>query len=343
MQCHIIGQLQDRNPVIAGESPLAIAVKPVDAASIKEARRRLAGLARLTPLIPLDAAPDDKTVTLKLESLQPIGCFKIRPIGNAVLAKERSSLARGIYTTSSGNSALGVAWMARRLGLAATAVVPENAPPMKLEGLRRLGAHIEMRSMAEWWRAIETGSLEGQAGSYIDAVRDPAAIAGDATIGVEILEQAPAVEAILVPFGGGGLACGIACAMRAFSRGVKIIACELERAAPLTAARAAGAPVSIGYDAGFVSGVGFGRVLPEMWPLAAELIDEVITVTLADVGRAIKLLAQSSHIVAEGAGALPVAAALCGRYAERNVCAVVSGGNLDASLLAAALEDRLPL
>jgi threonine dehydratase len=123
---------------------------------------------------------------------------------------------------------------------------------------------------------------------------------------------------------------------------VKVIACELERAAPLAAARAAGAPVSIDYDAGFVSGVGFGRVLPEMWPLAQELIDEVITVSLADVGRAIKLLAQSSHIVAEGAGALPVAAALSGRYAERNVCAVVSGGNLDASLLAAALEDRLP-
>jgi threonine dehydratase len=208
-----------------------IAVKPVDAASIEEARRRLDGLSRITPLIPLDAAPENKTVTLKLESLQPIGCFKIRPIGNAVLARERSSLARGIYTTSSGNSALGVAWMARRLGVAATAVVPENAPPMKLEGLRRLGARIDMRSMAEWWRAIETGSLEGQAGSYIDAVRDPAAIAGDATIGVEILLQAPAVEAILVPFGGGGLACGIACAMRALSRRVKIIACELERGA----------------------------------------------------------------------------------------------------------------
>lgn len=322
---------------------MPITVKPVDAAAIEDARMRLAGLSRITPLIPLDAAPENKTITLKLECLQPIGCFKIRPIGNAVLAKERSSLAHGIYTTSAGNSALGVAWMARRLGLAATAIVPENAPPIKLEGLRRLGARIDMRSMAEWWRAIETGSLEGHAGSYIDAVRDPAAIAGDATIGVEILLQAPGVEAILVPFGGGGLACGIACAMRALSRRVKIIACELERAAPLTAARAAGAPVSIDYDAGFVSGVGFGRVLPEMWPLTEDLIDEVITVPLADVAHAIKLLAESSHIVAEGAGALPVAAALSGRYAERNVCAVVSGGNLDAALLAAALEDRLPV
>jgi threonine dehydratase len=322
---------------------VSFGIKPVDAAAIEAARRRLAGLSRTTPLIPLDAAPESKIVTLKLECLQPIGCFKIRPIGSAVLAKERSTLARGIYTTSSGNSALAVAWMARRLGIAATAVVPENAPPVKLEGLRRLGARIDMRSMAEWWHAIETGSLEGQAGSYIDAVRDPAAIAGDATIGVEILLQAPEVEAILVPFGGGGLACGIACAIRALSPRVRIIACELERAAPLTAARAAGAPVSIDYDAGFVSGVGFGRVLPEMWPLTQELIDEVITVPLADVARAIKLLAESSHIVAEGAGALPVAAALSSRYAERNVCAVVSGGNLDAALLAAALEDRLPV
>src|ERR1700734_541700 len=222
---------------------------------------RLAGLSRITPLIPLDAAPENKTITLKLECLQPIGCFKIRPIGNAVLAKERSSLARGIYTASAGNSALGVAWMARRLGLAATAIV--------------------------------TGSLEGQAGTYIDAVRDPAAIAGDATIAVEILLQAPGVQAILVPFGGGGPPCGTPCAMRALSRRVKIIACELERAAPLTAARAAGAPISIDYDAGFVSGVGFGRVLPEMWPLTEDLIDEVITVPLADVARAIKLLAEA--------------------------------------------------
>ena len=137
---------------------MPITVKPVDAAAIEEARRRLAGLSRITPLIPLETALENKAVTLKLECLQPIGCFKIRPIGNAVLAKERSSLARGIYTTSSGNSALGVAWMARRLGLAATAVVPENAPPVKLAGLRRLGARIDMRSMAEWWRAIETGA-----------------------------------------------------------------------------------------------------------------------------------------------------------------------------------------
>jgi threonine dehydratase len=327
----------------SGEPFVPIIVKPVDAATIEEARKRLAGLSRITPLIPFDAGPENKTVTLKLECLQPIGCFKIRPIGNAVLAKERSSLDRGIYTTSSGNSALAVAWMARRLGIGATAVVPENAPPLKLEGLRRLGARIDMRSMAEWWRAIETGTLEGHAGSYIDAVRDPAAIAGDATIGVEILLQCPDVEAILVPFGGGGLACGIGCAIRALSPHVRIIACELERAAPLTAARAAGRPVAIEYDAGFVSGVGFGRVLPEMWPLTEELIDEVITVPLGDVARAIKLLAAGTHVVAEGAGALPVAAALSGRYAERNVCAVVSGGNLDAALLAAALEDRLPV
>ena len=208
-----------------------------------------------------------KTIRLKLENLQPIGSFKIRPIANAVLSSSRADLNAGIYTTSSGNSALGVAWMARRLGVNATAVVPANAPEAKLEKLRRLGARIEVRADDAWWRAIETGTLDDQTGAYIDAVRDPAALAGDATIGVEILEQWPDVEAILIPFGGGGLGCGIACAVRALRPEVKIIACELASAHPLQSAFAAGAPVPTAHDAGFVSGVGYASVLPEMWPL----------------------------------------------------------------------------
>ncbi len=131
------------------------------------------------------------------------------------LREPPADLRSGIYTTSTGNSALGVAWMARRLGIAATAIVPANAPEAKLEKLRRLGTRIDMRPVEEWWHAIESGTLEDQEGLYIDAVRDPASLAGDATIGLEILEQSPDVEAILIPFGGGGLACGIACAVRA--------------------------------------------------------------------------------------------------------------------------------
>jgi threonine dehydratase len=317
-------------------------VKPVAMAQIEAARARLQGLALVSPLVPCGAAPPGKTVFLKLENLQPIGSFKIRPIGNAVLARAPAELTSGIYTTSTGNSALGVAWMARRLGIAATAVVPENAAAGKIAKLTRLGARIDMRTIEEWWRAIETGALAGQEGLYIDAVRDPASLAGDATIGLEILEQSPDIEAILIPFGGGGLACGIACAVRALNPRVKIIACELASAHPLAAAFAAGGPTETPHAPGFVSGVGFGTVLPEMWPLLKCMIDEVISVSLADVAAAIKTMVEHNRVVAEGAGAVSVAAALSGRYAAAKVCAVVSGGNLDTAMLATILEGRVP-
>jgi len=317
-------------------------VKPVAMPQIEAARARLEGLSLVSPLVACDASPAGKKVFLKLENLQPIGSFKIRPIGSAVLARAPADLSPGIYTTSTGNSALGLAWMARRLGIAATAVVPVNAPEAKLEKLRRLGARIDVRPIAEWWRAIQTGALDGQEGVYIDAVRDPASLAGDATIGLEILAQAPDIEAILIPFGGGGLSCGIACAVRAIRRDVKIIACELASAHPVKAAFDAGAPTETQHEPGFVSGVGFSSVLPEMWPLVKTMIDDVITVSLTEVAAAIKTLVEHNRVVAEGAGAVSVAAALSGRYAETKVCAVVSGGNLDSSMLATILAGRTP-
>jgi threonine dehydratase len=309
---------------------------------INAARDRIAGLSMISPLVCCDLAPRGKTIRLKLENLQPIGSFKIRPIANAVLSRNHAELNSGIYTTSSGNSALGVAWMARRLGISATAVVPANAPQAKLENLRRLGARIEVRANDVWWRAIQAGALDDQEGAYIDAVRDPASLAGDATIGVEILEQWPDVEAILIPFGGGGLACGIACAVRAMRPEVKIIACELASAHPLQSAFAAGAPTPTAHDAGFVSGVGYGSVLPEMWPLLRAMVDEVITAPLAQVAHAVRLLASNNRIVTEGAGALSVAAALAAQYSQSNVCAVVSGGNIDGEVFAAILQGRMP-
>jgi threonine dehydratase len=317
-------------------------VKQVDIGQINAARARIEALSMVTPLVGCELAPPGKTLRLKLENLQTIGSFKTRPIANAVLSKDPRELRDGLYTSSSGNSGLGVAWMARRLGVPATAVVPANAPPSKLEKLRLLGARIEILSNEAWWRAIEAGTLAERNGAYIDAVRDPASLAGDATIGVEILEQWPEVEAILVPFGGGGIACGIASAVRALKPAVKVIACELASANPLQSAFAAGRPVAIPHDAGFVSGIGYGQVLPEMWPLARSLIDGVITVTLAQVARAIRLLAENNRIVAEGAGAVSVAAALTGEYSGLNVCAVISGGNIDSDVFAAILEDRLP-
>src|SRR5579863_9183147 len=277
------------------DMPLFDAVTPVGMTQIAAARARIAGLCVGTPLVGCDIAPQGKTIRLKLENLQPIGSFKVRPIANAVLSRDRAQLNAGLYTSSSGNSALGVAWMARRLGVSATAVVPANAPEAKLGKLRRMGARIEVRANDVWWRAIEAGALDDQEGVYIDAVRDPASLAGDATIGVEILEQWPEVQAIFIPFGGGGLCCGIACAVRALRPEVKIIACELAGAHPLQSAFAAGAPTPTAHETGFVSGVGYASVLPEMWPLLRAMVDEVVTVSLARVAQTIKLLAENNR------------------------------------------------
>ncbi len=317
-------------------------IGPVGLAEIRAAQARLGPVALRSPLIPCLAAETRCEMHLKLESLQPTGSFKVRPVGNAVLARSRDSLGAGLYTVSSGNSALAVAYLARRLGIPASAVVSAGAPRAKLDGLRSLGARIVELPFDAWWRAIETGGVAGESGTYIDAARDPAAIAGDGSVGVEILEQLPQVEAIFTPFGGGALACGIACAVRALNPAVRVIACELETAQPFSAALQAGKVVTTDAHAGFVSGVGFHSILPEMWPLAREVIDGAIAVSLAEVAAAIALLAGRNKVIAEGAGAIPVAAALSGRHAFRRVCAVVSGGNLDVGKLCTILDGRMP-
>jgi threonine dehydratase len=314
--------------------------EPAPLADIERARARLAEVALRTPIVRCEPAPAGKRIHLKLENLQSVGSFKVRPIGNAVLSRPSPELTGGIYTASSGNSAVAVAWMAKHVGVAATAVVPHDAPQAKLEQLRRLDARIVELPFAEWWKVIETGGHDQVPGLYIDAVRDPAAFAGNGTLGLEILEDLNDIDAIFVPFGGGGLACGIASAVRALRPEVKIIACELETAKPFTEARKAGKPVTNSYDSGFVSGVGYGTVLPELWPLNDALIDDSITVSLHEVAAAIKLMAERNRIIAEGAGAIPVAAALSGRYEFERVCAVVSGGNLDKDVLLRILSTK---
>ncbi len=279
------------------------------------------------------ASTASKRVHLKLENLQPAGSFKLRPIGNAILSRPPDALSAGVHTYSSGNSAVAMAWMAKRVGITATAVVPEGAPESKLALLRTLDARIVAQPFAQWWSAVTSGHHPQFGSVYIDAVRDPAALAGSGTIALEILEDLPDVDAIFVPFGGGGLACGIANAVRALRPAVKIIVCELETAHPFKSARAAGGPVDAPCDPGFVTGVGFGSVLAEMWPVASRLIDDTLTVSLSEVVAAIRLMAEKNKVIAEGAGAIPVAAALSDRHRFRNVCAVVSGGNLDSALL----------
>lgn len=312
-------------------------------AEVDAADARLADVGLVSPLVQSSISPADRRIHFKLENMQPVGCFKIRPIGNAVLSKPLSQLQHGVYTASSGNSAVALAWTARRIGVPATAIVPPNAPPSKLEKLRQFGARIQVVPQDEWWRVIAEGGHSAHGGRYIDAVRDPAALAGNATLGREILRDLPDVEAIFVPFGGGGLACGIACAVREHAPQVRIIACELESAQPAKAALAAGRPITVPADAYFVSGVGYHTVLPEMWPLASRLIDDVVTVSIAEVAGAIRLLAEQHHVIAEGAGAVPVAAALSGRYPFSRVCAVISGGNIDSHVLSEILSGRIPI
>ena len=240
-------------------------------------------------------ATADKRIHLKLENLQPAGSFKLRPIGNAILSRPPGALAAGVHTYSSGNSAVAMAWMAMRVGITATAVVPEGAPESKLALLRALDARIVAQPFAQWWSAVTSGHHPQFDSVYIDAVRDPAALAGSGTIALEILEDLPDVDAIFVPFGGGGLACGIANAVRALRPAVKVIVCELETAHPFKSARAAGGPVDAPCDPGFVTGVGFGSVLAEMWPVASRLIDDTLTVSLSEVVAAIRLMAEEEQ------------------------------------------------
>jgi threonine dehydratase len=296
-----------------------------------------------SPVVALQAAPARLQIFLKLENLQPVASFKLRPVGNAVLSRPPAALAQGIYTCSSGNSGVALAWMAQRLGIAATVIVlAQQTPQAKLARLQALGARILPEPLARWWQTIETRGHPQVVGEYIDAVRDPAALAGNGTLALEILEQVPDVEAVLVPFGGGALACGIASALRALRPAVKVIACELDTAQPFSAALRAGQPVTTTSAPGFVNGVGFASLLPEMWPLSRELIDGTLTVSLAEVAAAIRALAQGNKVIAEGAGAISVAAALAARHPFKRVCAVVSGGNLDPEVLTTILAGRVP-
>lgn len=310
----------------------------VGTAEIESARARLGGVVVRTPVVACAAAAADKRVHLKLENLQPSGSFKLRPIANAILTKPPGTLSAGVHTFSSGNSAVAMAWMANRIGTSATAVVPEGAAESKLELLRALGARIVTQPFAQWWSAVTSGHHPQFDSVYIDAVRDPAAFAANGTIALEICEDLPDVDAIFVPFGGGGLACGIANALRALRPAVKVIACELETAHPLQSARAAGGPIDSPCEPGFVTGVGFGSILAEMWPVTSRLIDDIVTVSLSEVAAAIRLMAAGNKVIAEGAGAIAVAAALSNRHRFGNVCAVVSGGNLDLALLAKILR-----
>ena len=297
---------------------------------IEAARGRIASTIVRTPLIRLQH-DGDAEIFLKLENLQPIGSFKLRGAGNALALAD----AEALWTASAGNMAQAVAWHARKRSLPCTAVVPETAPRTKLDAIERLGAEAVKVPFATWLEVFRTRSYPGMKGLFVHPFSDEAVMAGNGTIGLEILEDLPDVEAVVIPYGGGGLSCGIASALRALVPDCRVYACEVETAAPLAASLAAGEPVEVEHVPSFVDGIGAPTVFPEMFELARQLLDGSLVVGLDEIAAAIRLLVERNRVVAEGAGAAAVAAALPRR--GKTVC-VVSGGNIETAVLREILE-----
>ena len=306
-------------------------------AAIEAAVARVAGFAVRTPLLQLHHEGRGR-IYLKLENLQPIGSFKLRGAANAMGIADEALLADGVYTASAGNMAQGVAWVARERGLPCQVVVPDHAPRTKLDAIERLGGKVLPVSFDDWWQVIVSHQFDGLPGHFIHPVADPAVIAGNGTIGLEILEDLPEVDTVVVPYGGGGLISGIASALEARKPGVRVLAAEVATAAPLAASLAAGEPVAVDYTPSFVDGIGGKGLLPEMWPLVSRLVAGSCVVTLEQIASAIRLMVERLSVVAEGAGAAALAAALSGKAGEGNVVCVVSGGNIDSGKLAAILR-----
>jgi threonine dehydratase len=312
--------------------------EPIPLADIEAAAGRLRGLAVRTPLVPLNLDTGNVEIHLKLENLQPIGAFKIRGAGNAMALAPEEPLRHGVWTASAGNMGQGVAWNAARLGVPCSVVVPDHAPAAKLDALERLGASVIKVPFEEWWQVIVTHRHEGQDGVFVHPVSDRAVMAGNGTIGLELVEDLPDLDAVVVPYGGGGLSSGIASALRHLKPDVRVYAAEVETSAALDAALAAGEPTAIEYVPSFVDGIGSARVLDEMWPLVRELITGVIVATLDEVEEAVRVLAMRNHVVAEGAGAASVAAAMGGGAGDGKVVCIVSGGNINGAILARILD-----
>jgi threonine dehydratase len=299
---------------------------------IEDARKHVYEAAFRTPLVPLNYAEAPCEIYLKLENLQPIGSFKIRGAYNAVRLLPESECSRGVWTVSAGNAAQGVALAAKKAGVPCRVLVMDTAPAAKLDAVRRLGGEVVKASFDECWKALGERRHPAMTGSFVHPFEDDEFIAGNASAGLEILEDLPDVEAVVAAFGGGGLSCGIASAMQARKPDTKVFAAEPETAAPLARSLAMGSAQNFPeWQASWVDGCGGKSVFPRMWALAHHLLAGSIVATLEEVRVAMKLLAVRNHVIAEGAGACAVAAALSGKCGHGKVVAVVSGGNIDLS------------
>jgi threonine dehydratase len=310
-------------------------------AEIERARETIAGAAIRTPLVRLDV-DGPAEIWLKLENLQPIGSFKIRGAANAVRSAPAAETARGVVTVSAGNMAQGVAWAARELGVPATIVAPDQAPQTKLDAIARLGGHVVKVPYERWWEIMTTSRYEEADGLFVHPVQDERVMAGNGTIGLELAEDLPDADGVLVPWGGGGLFTGIASALAALRPEQKLYAVQPDTANAVGAAVEAGEPREAAFTPSFVDGAGAKVVLPAMWQRARPLLAGAYAVSLDETAAAVRLLAGRARVVAEGAGALAVAAALSGRVPGRKLVCIVSGGNIDAERLVAILRGETP-
>lgn len=307
---------------------------------IRDARRAISGIADRTPLVRLNVWDAPADVYLKLENLQPIGSFKIRGAANAMRQMSAADLAKGVLVASAGNMAQGAAWNARRLGIPCTVIAPDYAPDTKVQAIERLGGRVIKVPFDRWWQTFTDRSYPGIDAVFIHSFDDDRVMAGNGTIGLEVVEDLPDVDVVLIPWGGGGLATGIATALRAVKPGMRIYAVEAEAGAPLTASLRAGSPQVVDYQPSFVDGIGSKTVFPNMLELAEELLDGSFTATLDEIASALRLMAERNRVIAEGAGAVALAVALSGKAGSGRIACIVSGGNIDLAKLAKILNEH---
>ena len=313
----------------------APAVRPISLEDIRNARTRIQGVAIRTPLVKLRHDRESPEVWLKLENLQPVNSFKLRGAANAVAMLSPEARRKGVWTISAGNAGQGVAYAARGFGVPCTVVTIETAPATKVERMASLGVRIVKAPFDACWRAMAEREFPGVEGTFVHPFDDHDFIAGNATIGLEVLEDLPGVRTVIAAIGGGGLVVGIGSALRQLAPDVRVLGAEPETAAPAAASFAAGAAREFdSWKVSFVDGAGGKSVFPRMWERMQGVVDGSIVVSLEETRRALRLVAERARVIAEGAGALAVAAALSGRAGAGPIVAVVSGGNIDLAKLA---------
>jgi threonine dehydratase len=306
------------------------------------ARNNIRGRAIRTPLLKLNADIPGSNIYIKLENLQPLGSFKIRPAVNVLRTMRPERLQRGVLTASAGNFGQGLAFAAREIGIPITVIVPETSAAIKTTALANLGATVIRVPFDEWWGALARRSFAGVDGVFVHPVAESAVVAGNATIGAEILEDLPNVDAVVVPFGGGGLISGIGSVMRSLGRAVRMIAAESAASQPAAAALANGGPITVRHVQSFVDGMGSTTVLAEMWPLVRQNVDAAVCVSFAQITEAIRVLAARHHVIAEAAGAASLAAAMAAMAGTGEIVCIISGGNIDAAKLGTILTGQNP-